>query len=553
MKRLRVGVLLDSFEVSTWVRHVLEDLTASPACELAAAIVAESDGAPAPQPERLRYLAYYLYDRLDRRLMTEAPDPFARVDVEPLLRTAATLRVRPERRRVSDTILEPDLERIRALGLDVLLRFGFRILRGGILAAARFGVWSYHHDDNRRIRGGPPCFWEVVEGLPVTGSVLQVLTERLDGGRVIYRSSAPTHRRSVARNRGHVYWKSATFVRRCLERVAETGELPAEESYQPYSYPLYRKPGNARAAVVLGRFLTRAAREWAGERLTRAQWFLGYRFHDAGNGAGGDASAASAPEEAFRFARLVPPADRFWADPFPWHHDGRWFVFFEEYRFRARRGVLRVLEVDPVRGRVGEPQTVLEEPFHLSYPFIFSWQDELFLLPETSAAGEVRLYRCVEFPHRWRHEAVLLRGVRAVDPTLHEEAGRWWLFAGVAAAGARHAHDELHLFSADTPLGPFAPHRGNPVVSDARSARPAGRLFRWRDELLRPAQDCSGRYGSAVAIQRVARLDDLHYAEEPVSRIEATWAPGLLATHTWNRACGLTVTDGLRRIWRRPW
>ena len=39
-----------------------------------------------------------------------------------------------------------------------------------------------------------------------------------------------------------------------------------------------------------------------------------------------------------------------------------------------------------------------------------------------------------------------------------------------------------HVFHADSPFGPFTPHRRNPVKSDVRSARPAGKLFTWNGD-----------------------------------------------------------------------
>ena len=70
--------------------------------------------------------------------------------------------------------------RLRIHNLDVAISFGFRILKGRALRIAKHGVWSYHHGDNHINRGGPAGFWEVLEGSPVIGSVLQVLDEDLD-------------------------------------------------------------------------------------------------------------------------------------------------------------------------------------------------------------------------------------------------------------------------------------------------------------------------------------------------------------------------------------
>jgi len=542
---LRVGVLVDSLRVPAWVERVLADVAAMPGAELALVVV---NAAPARREgfdERLPYLLYRIYSRVDRKLLPPPTDPFARRDVANLLAGVPSLSVRPEQTRYSDRFPEDALAEIRRHDLDVALRFGFRILRGGALGIARHGVWSYHHDDDRRIRGGPPGFWEVMEGHPVTGSLLQVLSERLDGGRVIYRSWAPTHRRSVVRNRAHVYWKSAAFAGRCLRALAATGDPaagearpPSEDRYRPYAYRLYRKPTNREALPLLARFGRRAVGEWSADRPGRRQWLLAYRFHEPG----GDQAA----DELFRFRRLVPPPGRSWADPFAVRREGRWHLFFEEHREADGRGRIRTCVLDPEAGP-SEPADAVVEPFHLSYPHLISWRGELLMVPETGARCEVRLYRATDFPTGWTHEATLLEGVRAVDATLHEEDGRWWMFVSIAEPGALHARDELHLFHAASPLGPWEPHPWNPVRSDARSARPAGPLFRWRGELYRPAQDCSRRYGWAVVLQRVTRLDRQGYAEETVGRVAPEWAPDLLATHTLCRLDGLTLVDAMRR------
>jgi hypothetical protein len=232
--------------------------------------------------------------------------------------------------------------------------------------------------------------------------------------------------------------------------------------------------------------------------------------------------------------------------------DGAHFVFVEELVHRggvAKRGHISVFEIDGA-GNLSSPVPVLERPYHLSYPFVFDWRGETFMVPESAAHRAVELYRCASFPGEWTQEAVLLDGVRAVDATLHRDGDCWWMFVNIAAEEATHPHDELHLFSASSPLGPWRPHRRNPVRSDARGARPAGRLFAWRGELYRPGQDCSRLYGHAIRIHRVRHLDPDDYVEEPVATIHPGWRPGLVAAHTWNRDGRLAVIDGMRRIGR---
>ena len=57
-------------------------------------------------------------------------------------------------------------------------------------------------------------FWEMAEGNPVTGTLLQVLTDKLDGGRVLYRSWSATDPVSLRRGRNAAFWKSSASPRR---------------------------------------------------------------------------------------------------------------------------------------------------------------------------------------------------------------------------------------------------------------------------------------------------------------------------------------------------
>ena len=134
--------------------------------------------------------------------------------------------------------------------------------------------------------------------------------------------------------------------------------------------------------------------------------------------------------------------------------------------------------------------------------------------------------------------------------SLEEVEGTWWMFVNIAAEEVAYNYDELHIYHAPTPHGPWTPHRRNPVKSDARSARPAGRLFRRGGRLYRPAQDCSGHYGYGVTVNRVLRLTPDEFREEEVSKILPEWEPGVFATHTINFCDGLTVVD-CNRLRRR--
>ena len=190
------------------------------------------------------------------------------------------------------------------------------------------------------------------------------------------------------------------------------------------------------------------------------------------------------------------------------------------------------------------PRKVLEREYHLSYPFVFEWNGAYYMMPETAANKTVELYRAKSFPFVWQLEKVLMTDVRAKDATLAEINGTWWMFVSIAE---HSIPDELYLFSAPSPLGPWTPHHRNPVKSDVRGSRPAGALFEWNGEVYRPAQDSSGRYGYAISINRVTQLDHDEFQETQVSNILPNWEKDLLATHTISIVEDLTVVDCLMK------
>jgi hypothetical protein len=552
---LRVGLLLDSFEQAAWVAALIADIKTSSVATLALVVRNVSPSLTvAPTATRASRLArwytnrnsllYALYERLDLRKFGSADDPMRIVDVTPALAGIPVVDVVPRETRFSDYFNDGDVERILGHDLDVALRLGFRILRGRSLQIARHGVWSYHHGDNFVNRGGPPGFWEVMEDEPTTGSVLQILSEELDAGRVIYRSLSATARLSVTKNRHGYFWKSSEFVLRKLRDLHDDGPSaltdPDRHAGSPsaYSRRLYLAPGNREFAPHLRRLVTRYAGEKLRSMTSLDQWALAYRF-------GSPAVGAVPDMTPFRFKSLDPPPDRFWADPFPIHVDGRYYVLFEELEFNAPKGRICGIELTD-KGPVGPPVRVLERPYHLSYPFTFEWGENLYMIPESVANRSVDLYRAVKPPYEWVHDRVLMEGVSLVDATVVEIDGRWWMFAGsVPRGGARG--DELNLYYADTPVGPWTPHRRNPVVSDVRHARPAGRPFKMGAHWYRPAQDCSRRYGYAIALRKIIRLDERELVEETVTRLTPDWDRSAVATHTINSAAGLTVIDVQRR------
>lgn len=231
----------------------------------------------------------------------------------------------------------------------------------------------------------------------------------------------------------------------------------------------------------------------------------------------------------------------FAADPFGVERDGILHIFFEDFSRREGKGSIAHVSVAP-DGTMSDPAGVLDLAVHASYPFLVEHEGSVFMLPETAAAGELALYEAVEFPHRWRRAVTLLPGTPAVDASLVEHAGRWWMFAGIHGRGH---NQNLFVWHAPQPTGPWTPHAGNPVKTDACSARPGGTPFVSAGKLFRPSQDGSRRYGGRVVLNQVDVLTPSSFAERSVGFVEprrgSRYPDGL---HTISGVGDRTLIDG---------
>jgi hypothetical protein len=241
--------------------------------------------------------------------------------------------------------------------------------------------------------------------------------------------------------------------------------------------------------------------------------------------------------------QVIPdPGSRFYADPFPLVHEGKTYVFVEDFDHRAGKAVISVVPFDE-RGPTGPARPVLEEPWHLSYPFVFAHAGQVWMIPESSADKSISLYRADRFPDRWVREATLVEGVEASDATVIAHAGSLWMFAATRD-GAGSWSDTLSIFSAPDLHGPWTAHPLNPVLVDQASARPAGAMFMRDGKLWRPVQDCALGYGTGIGLAEVVRLDHDGFEQRvhDVLRADPDW-PGR-RFHTLNRAGRLECIDG---------
>jgi hypothetical protein len=430
-----------------------------------------------------------------------------------------------------------DVAEIRRHGLDFIIRFGFDILAGEILSAARYGVWSYHHGDEQRFRGAPPGFWEIFHDEPSTGVLLQRLTERLDNGSVLFKGrfrTAITYPANIDRT----YLGSADWIALCIKRIAG-GDSRFVFAPGPHSEaPMLRAPTN-RTFLRFGiRQIGRIGKTVVRRTCFADAWNVGYARcsrRQVINGMRTEAVTWATP----------PPGSRYLADPMVVQEPQGAKVYAEEYRYFGHG---RLVSLDWPSGFSWD-RAGLECDLgrHASYPFVFRHQGDLWMVPESCALRKVVLLK--KSPGGgWEHVCDLIDDAVLADPTLLFRDERWWLFA---ADGRGTPHTRLLIFHAPTLTGPWVPHRLNPVKVDVTGARPAGPLFEVDGILYRPAQDCAAGYGRAITIQRVIELSIDAFCELEVARVEpardSAYPDGV---HTLAVADDGLFLDGNKKVFR---
>jgi hypothetical protein len=427
-----------------------------------------------------------------------------------------------------------DIERIEALELDLLVRCGSPILRGDILTAARFGVLSFHHADNRINRGVPAGFWEVYYRQDTTGFTLQRLTNDLDAGDVLMRGHFPTRHRYLL-NKTFLFEKSNYYLKALVEKIALKGELPEALPKWPYGHILYRYPRASHSLIYVARLLYAAfQKRWLRLLGIGNRWNVGFVCRNWRNA------------EYFRRIELKNLAFRYLADPFLIERAGRHYCFMEELDDRTKRGSIVVYEI--ARDGAARIGIALKERFHLSFPYLFEYDEQLYMCPECSESRSIRIYKCIEFPLKWELAATAMQNVSAADTMIFRKNDRWWMLTNIDPSNLGDHCSELFVFSAASPLSTsWLPHPHNPVVVDASRARNAG-ILRDGETYFRCSQEQAfDFYGKRLRINEIVKLTETDFVERCVTVVHPSFGPGILGTHHLHGIDSITAFDFLTR------
>jgi len=384
----------------------------------------------------------------------------------------------------SQYFADEDLRKIKSAEPHFILRFGYNILRGDILEAAPYGIWSFHHGDERQFRGGPFGFWEIVKKVPSTGVILQRLTSKLDAGHVLERRAYITVFHSWKEMRQRLLCENADLPLLAVKRyIIHHQSVP---NCSRTKAPIYKTPGFFRMTWFMWCLWTNRVAFYYRRHFLSEVWQI-----ESGR-------VFQSP-----LIPLVPAVHRvqaqnrrtFYADPFILNREGQIQVFFEHYSYKKQHGSIAIFE--PGKNIIDWKS----EQTHLAYPSVFEHEGRNWIIPEQAASGVCTAYE-INQSNTVVGEVRLLDAA-AIDPTMVFHEGKFYLFCGLKD---QLPNEKLFIFWSDSFEGPYQPHHLNPVKVDPVGTRSGGNLIKWQDSLYRPAQVFEFYYGRKIFINKIIHL-----------------------------------------------
>ncbi len=423
-----------------------------------------------------------------------------------------------------------DVGHVKALHLDLLIRCGAEELRGDILTASRLGVVALNCGNNEIYGGKLACFWECYYRRPKTGFIIHKLAGDLGASHVL-RSGFFSTQYAFSLNQANLYRKASPHFQNFLQEIAATGRLPEGEIVRPYSEKPLRLPRFHQGIAYIFKIIGRISVKVLFRSIKfRKRWSVSFVRSNWKNAV------------LWKSISAHVPRGHFWADPFVYAHGEKTYCFVEDYVYKTKRGHISVLEI--TNRSVVELGECIKEPFHLSFPFLFHYEGQLYMCPECSESNQIRVYRCTDFPFSWELSNVIMDGVSAADTMLFEHDGMWWMLTSIDKSRSNDFCSELYLFYSSSPLkADWTAHPKNPIRIDPDGGRNAGLILE-DGKIFRLAQRHGyDQYGESLLMYEITELSTSTYAEQLFSEVTPSFKSRLLGIHHLSTTGAITVFD----------
>lgn len=512
--QLRISIVIDDLSIFAWRKKIIDGIINSPFAEISQILTI-----PGEQKSKNKLCKYHI--QLDAWYFKPKPYAFEKSEalknIEPYI--------------FRNWSIEQPLQR----AADCILWLSEQTPSPIFLQKQHVPIFAFVHGSENTLNSYSLGYLDFLDKKEVLSSALVCYAG--DRFKLIERTWSMMQTMSISRSRNEHFWKLSTILLRALEKFYRLSHTDKKTLFctslidlpKPVKNNPHRIPFNKSISCLWNHALRFGVKTWRKIQY-QEQWII---LLDMQKGINKNFSD---------FKKILPPKDVFWADPFLIEDKGQHFLFFEELPFATWKGHLSVSEIDGL-GNISKPKKILDLPYHLSYPFIFKFDDRFYMIPESYEAGKIQLFEARSFPDKWEHKMDLMNEVTAFDTTLFFHNEKWWMFTVLANEGSGH-NDELFLFYAENPLtDQWTSHPKNPIVSDVRSARPAGNIYIEDGKIIRPSQDCARKYGYGFHLNEIEILSETDYREKSILHVRPDWEKSITRTHSFNHSSKATVID----------
>lgn len=425
-----------------------------------------------------------------------------------------------------------EIMRVKELNLDIIIKYCGGVFRGDIINSARLGIISIQYADDYFNRGYFAGFWEVYSQQDTTGFAIKHLTDECEFGETLIRGKFKTQIFFLL-NQVALYEKVNFCLMQLITKIASQDKLTPYLPSVPCSNGFCDIPKLHNYIYYLSKlfycFLVKKTyglvgyqRQW-GVSFVRSDWRNAILCHGV---------------------RIKNPPNHFLADPFVINRFGKDYCFVEDWNLSTERGCIVVYELYEKTSKwIG---IAIEEPFHMSFPYLFEFQGDLYMCPETAENKDIRIYKCLDFPCRWGLESVIMKEVSAVDSMLFEKDGKWWMLTSIDHTNTGDYAQALSIYYSDHPLSSdWKAHSKNPIYIDSTRVRNAG-LLKEGNRIFRVSQAQGfDVYGKQTLIFEINEINEFNYTETQVAEITPSFKKGIIGTHHFHSNGKITVYDYL--------
>ena len=523
-KKLRIGFIIDQNPSPLWQYFVIEKVSQLDFCELCQINQINTIN---NEKNLKKSIFQTLLINYEQNKITQNNSSFGKKD---LFAFSKFLHIFED--FILDNELIIDLEKkIETSRLDLIINFSSLKMKGKIITLSKFGIWNFN--SNSTVIHDLIGFNEILNDFPIITTNLQCIIGNEKNEKIIAQCYSPTNFLSLRRSTDVMNWNKSKILLLSLEKLNDFNELPKFVQNKIMfinNINLNEIPNGYQYIKLFFKMIEKSIKAKIYNKFYFDQWILMFNY-------GPQLSTSFS-----KFQSLKPQKDRFWADPHIVYENNQYYIFFEEFLYAQNKGHIALLQIDK-NGNIQNSKKILEKSYHLSYPFVFKFNNTYYMIPETHANHTIELYECIDFPYSWKFSKNLMKNIDAVDTTLFYDKDKWWLFTSISKYNQIKTWDDLFLFYTDDLInGSWKSHPCNPIISDLRKARSAGKIFLQDKNIIRPSQDNSLGYGSGISLNKI-HLDEENYNETVLEILRPNWNSQITGLHTIQFDSGLTIID----------